>query len=309
MGRMSEYRAVVDGAIRFSNGGSIAVEGFRLDVDDATADPEAIGQLLVRSLGLLMADDVELSGLEIVEEPHKGTRGGPSDRSAVGSAVGRRRLIELSHPIRAGMVTLPGLPGPEISPHLTREASRATYAEGTTFEIGRISMVANTGTYVDSPVHRFEGGDDLSRLPLEKLADLDAVVVRVAGSEVRAIYVETLLPYEVRDKAVLLHTGDSARFGTPEYVVDPAYLTRAGADWLVSQGVSLVGIDAANIDDMTDGTRPAHTNLLAAGVPIVEHLTGLEQLPPLGARFTAAAPRVEGFGTFPVRAFASLPPT
>ncbi len=218
-----------------------------------------------------------------------------------------RRLVELSHPIRAGMVTLPGLPGPEISLHLTREASTATYAEGTTFEIGRISMVANTGTYVDAPLHRFAEGDDLAGLPLEKLADLEAVVVRVAGSDVRAIDVETLLAHDVRGKAVLLHTGDAARFGTPEYVVDPAYLTRAGADWLVAQGAALVGIDAANIDDMTDGQRPAHTQLLAAGIPIVEHLRGLEQLPPLGARFTAAPPLVEDFGTFPVRAFASVP--
>jgi kynurenine formamidase len=205
------------------------------------------------------------------------------------------------------MVTLPGLPGPEISLHLTREASKATYSEGTTFEIGRISMVANTGTYVDSPIHRFDGGDDLSRIPIAKLADLDAVVVRVAGSEVRAIDVQTLLPYEVRGKAVLLHTGDAVRFGTAEYVVGPAFLTRDGADWLVEQGAVLVGIDAANIDDMTDGERPAHTQLLAAGLPIVEHLTGLDQLPPHGARFTAAAPMVEGFGTFPVRAFASVP--
>ena len=218
-----------------------------------------------------------------------------------------RRLVELSHPIRAGMVTLPGLPGPEISLHLTREASKANYADGTTFEIGRISMVANTGTYVDSPIHRFADGADLSGMPLEKLADLDAVVVRVAGSDVRAIDVETLLAYDVRGKAVLLHTGDAERFGTPDYVVDPAYLTRAGADWLVAEGAALVGIDAANIDDMTDGERPAHTQLLAAGIPIVEHLRGLEQLPPLGARFTAVPPLVEDFGTFPVRAFASVP--
>lgn len=205
------------------------------------------------------------------------------------------------------MVTLPGLPGPELSLHLTREASKANYAEGTTFEIGRISMVANTGTYVDSPIHRFADGADLSGLPLGKLADLDTVVVRVAGSPVRSIDVETLLAYDVRGKAVLLHTGDSDRFGTPEYVVDPAYLTRAGADWLIAEGAVLVGIDAANIDDMADGERPAHTQLLAAGIPIVEHLRGLDQLPPLGARFTAAAPLVEHFGTFPVRAFASVP--
>jgi kynurenine formamidase len=304
---MTQHRAVVDGEIRFSNGGSIAVEGFRLDVSGPDAGREEVGQLLVRSLGLLMADEVSLSSLEIVEEPHKGTRGGPSDAGAAASSGGDRRLVELSHRIRAGMVTLPGLPGPEISRHLTREASKATYAEGTTFEIGRISMVANTGTYVDSPIHRFADGEDLSGMPLENLADLEAVVVRVAGSAVRAIDVETLLAHDVRDKAVLLHTGDAERFGTPEYVVEPSFLTRAGADWLVAEGAVLVGIDAANIDDMTDGERPAHTRLLAAGIPIVEHLRGLEQLPPLGARFTAVPPMVEDFGTFPVRAFASVP--
>ena len=148
---------------------------------DPTSTSEEVGQLLVRSLGLLMADEVELSSLDIIEEPHKGTRGGPSDRASAPLADSRR-LVELSHPIRAGMVTLPGLPGPEISLHLTREASKANYAEGTTFEIGRISMVANTGTYVDSPLHRFAQGADLSGMPLEQLADLETVVVRVAGS-------------------------------------------------------------------------------------------------------------------------------
>ena len=154
----TQYRAVVDGVIRFGNGGSITVEGFRLDVAEPSPDREAVAQLLVRSLGLLMADEVDLSSLEVVEEPHKGTRGGPSDTAAGGSGTATRRLVELSHPIRAGMVTLPGLPGPEISLHLTREASTAKYAEGTTFEIGRISMVANTGTYVDAPLHRFARG-------------------------------------------------------------------------------------------------------------------------------------------------------
>lgn len=302
---MTQHRAVIDGVISFSNGGSISVEGFRLDLPSADTHQDAIGQLLARSLGLLMADEITLSSVEVVAEAHKGSRGGPSDVGA--AAEGQRRLVELSHPISAGMVTLPGLPGPELSEHLSREASRATYAPGTTFEIGRISMVANTGTYVDSPHHRFEEGADLAGVPLSKLAELDAVVVRIAGSGVRAIGVETLLAYDVRGKAVLLHTGDSDRFGTPEYVVEPAFLTRAGAEWLISEGAALVGIDAANIDDMADGERPAHTLLLDAAIPIVEHLTGLDALPPLGARFTAAPPMVQDFGTFPVRAFASIP--
>lgn len=205
------------------------------------------------------------------------------------------------------MVTLPGLPGPVISLHLSREASEATYAPGTTFEIGRISMVANTGTYLDSPHHRFEDGADLAGIPLERLVDLPAVVARFTDAARRGISAAALAEYDVAGKAVLLHTGDDKHFGTPDYVVDPAYLTRDAAEWLVEHGAVLVGIDAANIDDMTDGERPAHTLLLRAGIPIVEHLTGLEQVPPTGARFTAAPPRVVDFGTFPVRAFASCP--
>jgi arylformamidase len=305
---VTEFRARLDGTITFSNGGAITVEDFRLDLPSADTSHDEIGRLLVSSLGLLMADKVDLTAIDILEEPHKGTRGGPSGRPRdVDMAAGSRQLVELSHPITAGMVTLPGLPGPEITPHLTREASKQIYAEGTTFEIARISMVANTGTYVDSPHHRFESGTDLAGLPLERLAELPTVVCHLEGSAVRGITPEALAAYDVAGCAVLLHTGDDVRFGTPDYVVGPSYLTREGAAWLIARGAVLVGIDAANIDDMTDGTRPAHTALLDAGIPIVEHLTGLGQLPARGARFTAAAPRVVGFGTFPVRAFAAVP--
>jgi arylformamidase len=219
----------------------------------------------------------------------------------------RRRLVELSHVIEAGMVTLPSLPGPEITTHLSREASQASYAPGTTFEIGRISMVANTGTYLDSPYHRFAEGADLAQVSLDRLAELPAVVVSVTGSARLDVGPEALSTHEIRGRAVLLHTGDDSRFGTPEYVRDAAFLGRDGARWLVENGAVLVGIDAANIDDMADATRPAHTILLEAGIPVVEHLTGLGQLPPTGSTFSAVPPRVRGFGTFPVRAFASLP--
>jgi arylformamidase len=219
----------------------------------------------------------------------------------------RRRLVELSHVIEAGMVTLPSLPGPEITTHLSREASQASYAPGTTFEIGRISMVANTGTYVDSPYHRFAEGADLAQVGLDRLAELPAVVASVIGSERLDVTPEELSGHDVRGCAVLLYTGDDSRFGTPEYVRDAAFLSRGGAEWLVEHGAVLVGIDAANIDDMGDPTRPAHTILLEAGIPVVEHLTGLGQLPTTGSAFSAVPPRVRGFGTFPVRAFASLP--
>jgi kynurenine formamidase len=168
-------------------------------------------------------------------------------------------------------------------------------------------MVGNTGTYLDSPYHRYADGTDLAGLPLSVLADLDTVVVRVAGSGVRAVDVGALAAIEVTGRAVLLHTGGDRDWGTPAYAQDAPYLTAAGARWLADHGARLLGIDAVNIDDAGDPARPAHTVLLAAGIPVVEHLTGLDQLPPTGARFTAAPPRVAGFGTFPVRAYAALP--
>jgi kynurenine formamidase len=219
-------------------------------------------------------------------------------------------LVDLNHVVGHGTVTYPGLPAPEITPHLTREASRATYAPGTEFAIDRISMVGNTGTYVDSPFHRYADGADLAGLPLERLADLPAVVVRTAGTGVRAVDVGALAAHEVTGRAVLLHTGGDEHWGTPGYARDAPYLTEAGAQWLADQGALLVGIDAVNIDDIapgSNGARPAHSVLLGAGVPVVEHLTGLAALPPHGARFTAVPPRVAGFGTFPVRAFAAVP--
>jgi kynurenine formamidase len=299
-----QFRAEFDARVEFSNGGHLAVSGFRVDVPGPDVTADEVGQLFVSSLGLLMSEEVQLSRLRVFPEAHKGTRGGPSANG--GPATGVRRLVELSHVIEAGMTTYPGLPAPEITPHITREGSRAGYAEGTEFAIDRISLVGNTGTYLDTPFHRFADGGDLAGLPLERVADLPAVVVRTAGSGRRAVDVGHLAPFDVRGKAVLLHTGGDARFGRPEYAVDAPFLTAAGAEWLVEQSAALVGIDSVNIDDVDDRSRPAHTTLLAAGIPIVEHLTGLDQLPPHGARFTAAPPRLARFGTFPVRAFAVL---
>jgi kynurenine formamidase len=220
---------------------------------------------------------------------------------------GSRRLVELSHVIEAGMVTLPSLPGPEITAHLSREASRQSYSPGTTFEIGRITLLGNTGTYLDSPYHRFEDGADLAEMALERLAELPAVVLDLVGSPHSGITAAALARYDVHGCAVLLHTGDDLRFGTPDYLTNAAFLTREGALWLVEHGAVLVGIDAANIDDTSDPSRPAHTLLLDAGIPIVEHLTGLQQLPTTGATFTAVPPRIRRFTSFPVRAFASVP--
>jgi arylformamidase len=303
---MTEYRAAFDAAVTFSNGGDLAVRGFKVDVPSADIDEAGIGVLFVASLGLLMTDTVELSNVTIAAEPHKGTRGGPADSSGNLPGPGGG-LVELSHVIRPGMVTYPGLPGPAITPYLTREASRARYAPGTEFAIDQLTMVGNTGTYLDAPRHRFADGPDLAAITLARTAGLPAVVIRVTGTTRREISTGALAAVSVRGKAVLLHTGDDARFGTPHYAEGAHFLTRDGAAWLAGQGPALVGIDAVNIDDTADGERPAHTLLLAAGIPVIENLTGLQQLPPTGASFTAVPLRVKGLGTIPVRAFARLP--
>ena len=202
------------------------------------------------------------------------------------------------------MVTYPGLATPMISDWMSRDASRAKYAEGTTFQIGKIEMIANTGTYMDAPFHRHADGGDLAAFSLAAVADIEGVVVRATARTGRAIDVGALKTQDVRRKAVLVHTGWDAHWRTPAYGSGHPYLTRADAQHLVDAGAALVGIDSLNIDDDKDGTRPAHTLLLGAGIPIVEHLTGLAQLPATGFRFTAAPPKVKAMGTFPVRAFA-----
>lgn len=306
---MTRYRAQFDATVIFGNGGGLHAQEFRVDLPNADATDDEIAALFVASLGLLMVDRVVLANVTVLAEPHKGTRGGPSD-TAPGASPAHSRWVELSHVISAGMITYPGLPGPEVSPHLSRADSRQAYAPGTEFAIDRVSMVGNTGTYLDSPYHRYADGVDLAGLPLTSLADLPAVVVRMTGSAARGVGVGALAALDVAGCAVLLHTGGDAAWGTPEYARDAPFLTREGAAWLVQRGAALVGIDAVNIDDISaapPADRPAHSLLLAAGIPVVEHLTGLDQLPPTGARFTAAPPRFAGFGTFPVRAYAAVP--
>jgi kynurenine formamidase len=178
---------------------------------------------------------------------------------------------------------------------------------GTEFAIDELTLIGNTATYLDAPYHRYPDGADLSSIPLARTVDLPAIVVRVTGTQQHGVDVGALAALDISGTAVLLHTGDDARFGSPAYAEDRHFLTRAGAAWLAASGAALVGIDALNIDDTDDRERPAHSLLLAAGIPVVEHLTGLEQLPPTGAQFTAVPLRIEGFGTIPVRAFARLP--
>ena len=296
---MVQYRAHFDARVEFANGGDLTANGFRLDLPSADA---AVEPLFVQHLGLALVSSVELSNLVVVEEAHRGSRGVP-----VVAPVETGGLIDLSHTIRDGLVTYPGLPAPTITPHLTREQSIAKYAPGTQFAMDIITMIGNTGTYLDSPFHRYEGGTDLAGLSLSTLVDQPAEVFHLQDSLERGIPASVFYDRELAGMAVLLHTGWDRHFGTPSYATGAPFLTKDGTDYLVSQGVTLVGIDSLNIDDTeSGGERPAHTGLLAAGIHVVEHLTNLAALPPSGSRFTAVPPKVEGFGTFPVRAFARV---
>lgn len=210
-------------------------------------------------------------------------------------------LIDLSHTIGHGTVTYPGLPSPLICDFLSREASRGVYAEGVEFHIGRIDMVANTGTYLDTPFHRYAEGKDLSEIPLDSTVNLEAVRVPTTAA---ATGPEAFRGLDVAGKAVLLETGWSRHWSTEAYLCGHPFLTEAAALWLRDAGARLVGIDSLNIDDMADKRRPVHSILLGAEIPIVEHMTNLAALPDHGFRFFAAPVKVKAFGTFPVRAFA-----
>ena len=215
------------------------------------------------------------------------------------------KIVDLSHPIEDGMITYTGLPGPKISDHLSREASRGHYAEGTTFQIGRIEMVANTGTYIDAPFHRHVDGKDLSQFDLESIANLNGLVFQ-ADPGTRAITADLFKDRDLTGKAVLVHTGWDRHWSTGQYFEEHPFLSRESAEYLKSSGAVLVGIDSLNIDDNTDGTRPAHTILLGAEIPIVEHMCNLGSLPGTGFKFFAVPAPVKGMGSFPVRAFALI---
>lgn len=231
----------------------------------------------------------------------------------------RRTLIDLSHTISQGLITYKGLPAPIICDFLSRKKSREHYAPGTQFQIGKIEMVANTGTYLDSPFHRYEDGKDLSELELSSLANLDGVVARAMGKgeegkeqdargkAPKAIDTEAFRRLDVKDRAILIHTGWAQHWRTEKYFDGThPFLTKDAAQYLADQGTALVGIDSYNIDDTADLTRPAHSILLGAGIPIVEHMCNLHELPDEGFKFFAVPVKVKGMGTFPVRAFAVI---
>lgn len=298
----TDKRVVFDFEVDFLNGGGIQGQGFRLDIDGEEISDRELGDAIVRDLRLLMVEKIRILNKKIIEERHK--RAAESNLRANGS--GTPVHVDLSHTVYEGLITYKGIPAPLICDFLSREDSRKLYSDGTSFQIGRIDMVANTGTYLDSPFHRFEDGKDLSQLELDSLAGLDGVVARVTGLTSRAVDREIFLPLDVRGKAVLVHTGWSRHWATEQYFEGHVYLTRDAAEYLRDAGATLVGIDSLNIDDTSDGTRPVHTVLLGAGIPIVEHMCNLESLPTSGFTFTAAPVKVKGMGTFPVRAFATL---
>jgi arylformamidase len=215
-----------------------------------------------------------------------------------------KRIVDLSHVIEHGMTTYKGLPGPHICDFWERDSTAANYDDGSTFQIGRIDMVANTGTYVDSPFHRYADGKDLADLPLPSLADLPGIVVRRPWENGIEIDADAFQGLEVSGKAVLVQTGWDRHWRTDHYSEDHPFVTADAADWLIANGAMLVGIDSNNIDDTRARARPVHTKLLGAGIVICEHMTGLGQLPDDGFRFSAVPPKVRGMGSFPVRAYA-----
>jgi kynurenine formamidase len=218
------------------------------------------------------------------------------------------KMIDLSHTITDGLQTYKGIPGPVICDFMSRAASREFYAAGTEFHIGKIEMVANTGTYIDCPFHRYEDGKDLSEMPLTWCANLPAIVLHMQNSDRLEIDAQDLQHLEVSGKAVLVHTEWSKHWNTPAYFENHPFLTEQAAMFLRDRGARLVGIDSHNIDDTRErNARPVHSTLLRAEIPIVEHLRGLEQLPSSGFAFSAVPPKIRGMGTFPVRAFAQIP--
>jgi kynurenine formamidase len=298
---MIDKRVTFDFEIDFSNGGGIQGQGFRLDIEGDDIADDALAAYLIRDMRLLMVGAVRILNKRIVEERHK--RRAPVEATP---ESGRATFIDLSHTVESGMITYKGLPAPLVRDHLSREQSRTVYQAGTEFQIGRIDMVANTGTYLDTPYHRYADGYDLAALPLERVSDIPGLVVRVLGSQSRAIDWQNFAATPVRGRAVLVHTGWDAHWRTDRYFEGHPFLTQKAAEHLRDQDAVLVGIDSLNIDDTSDGTRPVHSTLLAAGIPIVEHLTNLSALPTDGFFFSAVPPKIAAMGSFPVRAHARL---
>ena len=291
-----DKRVQFDFDIEFTNGGGIQGHDFRLDIAGETIDDQELADYIVQDMRLLMVGTVRILNKQILQEEHK--------RRPINELSGKQRLIDLSHTIEDGLVTYKGLPAPHICDYLSREESKKTYAEGTTFQIGKIEMVSNTGTYIDCPFHRYADGKDLSEVGVERFADLEGIVIRASHHETVAIDASFFQGKELRGRAVLVHSNWDQYWTTEKYFEHHPYLTEDAARYLITCGVKLVGIDSVNIDDTRVNMRPVHSLLLQEEILIVEHLRGLEQLPDEGFTFSALPPKFKGVGTFPVRAMA-----
>lgn len=290
-----DHRVVFDFDIEFTNGGGIQGQDFRLDIAGDTISDAELADYIVKDLRLLMVGKVSILNKFYIQEKHKRQ---PIDQPSP------ELLVDLSHTVFDGLVTYKGLPAPIICDFLSREDSIGKYEEGTEFQIGKIEMVSNTGTYIDCPFHRYAHGKDLSEVELEAFANLDAVTIHASGKQ--EIGIEFFQNLEIRNKAVIVNTGWSKNWNTEAYFENHPFLTREAAEYLRDCGVKLVGIDSHNIDDTRGNSRPVHTILLGAEILIVEHLCNLDKLPASGYLFSAVPPKFKGVGTFPVRAFATL---
>jgi arylformamidase len=291
-------RVQFDFEIDFSNGGGLVGHDFRLDIAGDDIDDQALGDYLVADMRLLMVGAIRIRNKRIIAEAHKRTPINANDTVP--------RFVDLSHVIEHGLITYKGLPAPIICDYLSREASKSLYAEGTQFQIGKIEMVTNTGTYIDCPFHRYADGKDLSQVQIEAMTDLDGIVVRAPHTRSRAVDVDAFRNFELRGRAVFVHTGWDEHWNTDQYYENGPFLTEAAATYLRDAAVKLVGIDAHNIDDTRGKSRPVHSTLLGAEILIVEHLCNLAALPDVGFAFSATPPKFKGAGTFPVRALAKL---
>lgn len=294
-----EKRVKFDFEIYFTNGGGIKGEDFRLDIAGDDIPDKALADYIVQDMRLLMVGETKILNKVIITEPHK--------RKPIPEKYTGDLLIDLSHTIEAGLITYKGLPAPIICDYLSREESKKFYEEGTQFQIGKIEMVSNTGTYLDCPFHRYEHGKDLAQLQLENLTDLPGCVIRIPHKDTMAITADHVRNYEIRNRAVLIHTGwGDDYWNTEKYYENHPFLTQDAAEYLRDCQVKLVGIDSHNIDDTRGRTRPTHTTLLGADILIVEHLCNLALIPDKPFTFSAIPPKFKGVGTFPVRAMAKV---
>lgn len=302
-----DFRVAFDFEIEFSNGGGLKGWDFRLDIEGDSISDAELADYIVQDLRLLMVGTVKILNKRILQERHKRAATAVKQVLRV-PELDTSAIIDLSPVVRDGQATYPGLPAPSIKDFLSHEDSRGRYAEGVTFQIGRIEMMANSGTSLDAPYHRFPDADDVASFPLSRVVDLDGIVVRLNGMMGRSIEQQALMAVsgQLAGRAVLIETGFSSRWGTPSYFVNHPFLTAGAATYLRDQGVVLVGIDSLNVDDTDDPSRPAHSILLAANIPVVESLVDLQKLPSSGFRFSAAPVRAEGMGAFPVRAWARI---